>query len=56
MIESILREQQPMLGRAEPYVSAPKLVRDIVDSGTDRARVVARATMREVRDAIGINY
>jgi len=27
----------------------------IVEVGTERARTVARETMREVRDAIGIN-
>ena len=56
VIDSILKEQQPMLERAEKYVTQPKLVRDILDSGTDRARSVARATMSEVRDAIGLNY
>ena len=54
--EGILREQQPMLERAERYVSQPRLVREIVDAGTERARVTARATMAEVRGAIGLNY
>jgi tryptophanyl-tRNA synthetase len=56
VIDAILREQQPMLERAEPYMASPKLVRDIVDAGTDRARKTARATMHEVRAAIGLNY
>lgn len=56
VIEAITREQQPMLERAEPYVRNPKLVRDIMDAGTERARTVAQATMREVRDAVGLNY
>ena len=56
VIDAILKEQQPMLERASPYVANPKLVRDIVDAGTDRARQSARATMHEVRDAIGLNY
>jgi len=56
VIEAITREQQPMLERAEPYVRNPKLVREIIDAGTDRARGVAQATMREVRDAVGLNY
>jgi tryptophanyl-tRNA synthetase len=55
-IDGVLREQQPMLERAQPYVDNPKLVRDIVDAGTDRAREVARATMVDVRTAIGLNY
>ena len=56
VIDSILKEQQPMLERAEPYMVNPKIVRDIVDAGTERARVVARETMAEVRTAMGLNY
>jgi tryptophanyl-tRNA synthetase len=56
VIDSILKEQQPMLERAEPYMTNPKIVRDIVDAGTERARVVARETMTEVRAAMGLNY
>lgn len=56
VIDGILAEQQPMLARAEPYVSNPKVVREIVDSGTDRARKVARETMHDVREAMGLNY
>jgi tryptophanyl-tRNA synthetase len=56
VIDGILNEQQPMLERAEPYVANPRLVRDIVDAGTERARTVARATMCEVRDAMGLSY
>lgn len=56
VIDGILAEQQPMLARAEPYVSNPKVVREIVDTGTDRARQVARETMRDVREAMGLNY
>ena len=56
VIDAILREQQPMLERAEPYVSDPRIVRDIIDAGTDRARITARATMQDVREAMGLNY
>ncbi len=56
VIDGILAEQQPMLARAEPYIANPRIVRDIVDAGTERARVTARETMREVREAMGLNY
>jgi tryptophanyl-tRNA synthetase len=56
VIDGMLKEQQPMLARAEPYVANPHIVRDIVDAGTERARVVARETMRDVREAMGLNY
>ena len=56
VINGILAEQQPMRERAQPYLDHPQLVRDIVDAGTERARITARQTMREVREAIGLNY
>ncbi len=56
VVDGILAEQQPMLARAEPYIVNPKIVREIVDAGTERARVTARETMREVREAMGLNY
>jgi tryptophanyl-tRNA synthetase len=56
IIDAMLREQQPMLERAEPFIANPKIVRDIVDAGTEKARITARETMRDVRDAMGLNY
>jgi tryptophanyl-tRNA synthetase len=56
VIDAIISEQQPMLARAEPFVSNPRLVRDIVDAGTQRARATAKETMRDVREAMGLNY
>ena len=56
IIDAVLREQQPMLARAEPYVTNPAIVREIIDAGTDRARAVAQETMRDVRAAIGLAY
>ncbi|MEY3502229.1 MAG: hypothetical protein RL763_297 [Pseudomonadota bacterium] len=56
VIDAIIAEQQPMLARAEPFVSNPRLVRDIVDAGTQRARVTAQETMRDVREAMGLTY
>jgi tryptophanyl-tRNA synthetase len=56
VIDAVLREQQPMLERAQPYVSNPQRVREIIDLGTQRARQVAQETMTDVRTAIGLNY
>jgi len=56
VIEAILREQAPWRERAEPYLTNPKRVHWIVEVGTERARTVARETMREVRDAMGLSY
>ena len=56
VIDAILREQAPWRERAEPYLANPKHVHWIVEVGTERARTVARETMREVRDAMGLGY
>ena len=56
VIDAILAEQQPMLERAQPYLSQPKRVHEIVQAGTERARATARQTMRDVRAAMGLDY
>jgi tryptophanyl-tRNA synthetase len=56
VIDAIVLEQQPWLERAEPYLSKPQLVRDIVDAGCTRAKQVAENTMTQVRDAMGLSY
>ena len=56
MIDAILKEQEPWRERAEAYLTNPKHVHWIVEVGTERARTVARKTMREVRGAMGLNY
>ena len=56
VIDAIIREQQPWRERAEGYLSNPKQVHWIVEAGTERARTVARQTMKDVREAMGLNY
>jgi tryptophanyl-tRNA synthetase len=56
VIDAILREQQPWRERAADLVADPQRVRAIVDEGTERARSVARQTMRDVREAMGLAY
>jgi tryptophanyl-tRNA synthetase len=56
VIDSILRQQQPWLENAEPYLAKPQLLRDIMDAGCDRARSVAEGTMQQVRQAMGLKY
>jgi tryptophanyl-tRNA synthetase len=54
VIDAILREQQPMLERAQPYIDQSALVRDILADGCDKARAAAQSTMHAVRDAMGL--
>ena len=56
LIDAMLAEQAPIRERAQRYLDQPALLRDIVDAGCDRARAVARATMDEVRQAMGLAY
>ena len=56
VIEAIITEQQPWRERAEAYLADPKKVHWIVEMGTERARTVARQTMKDVREAMGLNY
>ena len=56
VIDGILREQVPMRERAQTYIDNPKLVRDIIADGNDKARKLAQETMRDVREAMGLNY
>jgi tryptophanyl-tRNA synthetase len=52
----MLKEQQPWRERAAALLAEPKKVHWIVENGTERARTVARATMKDVRQAMGLNY
>ncbi len=56
VIDAIVKEQQPWRDRAEAYLADPKKVHWIVEMGTERARTVARQTMKDVRSAMGLNY
>ncbi len=56
VIDAILAEQAPWRERAEAYLSNPKQVHWIVEVGTERARTIARETMRDVREAMGLSY
>jgi tryptophanyl-tRNA synthetase len=56
VIEAVLRELKPIQERAAQYAEDPTLVKNIVAEGCEKARKLARETMRDVRDAMGLNY
>jgi len=56
LIQSILAEQAPMRERAQRYLDDPTLVRSIIADGCEKARALAAETMREVREAMGLDY
>jgi len=56
VIDAVLAEQAPMRERAQKYMDDPTLVKNIVADGCDKARALARETMREVREVMGLDY
>lgn len=56
VIEGILKEQAPMRERARYYQEDPDLVKRIINDGCEKARDLARETMRDVREAMGLDY
>ena len=42
----------PIQERRKPYEQNPQEVWDVLEEGTSKARIVAQATMREVRAAV----
>ena len=56
VIDAVLAELRPMQERGKEYAEKPQLVRDIIDEGCERARIVAGETMHEVRQAMSLIY
>ncbi|HYG12746.1 MAG TPA: tryptophan--tRNA ligase [Methylophilaceae bacterium] len=56
VIDGVLEELKPIQERAARYAEDPTLVKNIVAEGCERARKLARETMRDVREAMGLNY
>ena len=54
LIDAILREQTPIRERAREYLQDLDMVKGIVNEGCEAARDVARATLEEVREAMGL--
>jgi len=56
VIDGILAELAPIRERAERYLDDPTLVRNIISDGADTAEKKAQETLREVRQAMGLDY
>ncbi|WP_223669321.1 tryptophan--tRNA ligase [Kangiella shandongensis] len=56
VIDGVCAEQQQFVERAKEYEESPEIVRNIVSEGCDKARDVARETMDDVRQAMGLSY
>lgn len=56
LIDSVVAEIDAIRKRAREYEENPEVVRNIVSEGCERAREAARATMDDVRAAVGLEY
>ena len=56
VIDAVLAELKPIQERAAQYAEDPTLVKNIVADGCEKARKLARETMRDVREAMGLSY
>lgn len=56
VIEAVLAELEPIQARAKEMASDPMWVRNIVSEGCRRAEEEAEETMKEVREAMGLEY
>ena len=56
VIDGILAEQAPMRERAQIYLDDPTLDKNIIADGCEKARELARETMRDVRESMGLGY
>jgi len=56
VIDAIKDELMPMQERIAKYQADPELIKQIIHEGSEKARHVAKETMVEVREAMGITY
>jgi tryptophanyl-tRNA synthetase len=56
LIDSVVAEIEVIRKRAREFEENPEVVRNIVSEGCERAREAARATMEDVRAAVGVEY
>ncbi len=56
VIEAINAELKPIRERAAQYEEDPSVVRNIIQDGCEKASDLADDTMRDVREAMGLNY
>jgi tryptophanyl-tRNA synthetase len=56
VIDAINAELKPIRERAQQYEEDPTLTRNIIQDGCEKASHLADETMRDVREAMGLNY
>ncbi len=56
LIKSINAELGPIREKRKYYDENPKLVKEILMEGTSKARIIAKETMKNVKEAMKLNY
>ncbi|NCS66188.1 MAG: tryptophan--tRNA ligase [Hydrogenophilales bacterium CG03_land_8_20_14_0_80_62_28] len=56
VIDGVLKELAPIQARARALTEDPDTVKNIIADGCDKARDLARETMRDVREAMGLHF
>ena len=56
VIDAVLKELAPIQERARAFMEQPDTVRNIIADGCEKARDLARETMRDVREAMGLDF
>lgn len=56
IIDAIVAEVKPIKEKAKQFEENPASVRAIIAEGTEKAREVAKETLDDVRQAMGLNY
>ena len=56
VVDAVLRELAPIRERAQFYEESPDQVRSIMADGCERAQELARDTMRDVRESMGLTF
>ncbi|MDH3354999.1 MAG: tryptophan--tRNA ligase [Chromatiales bacterium] len=56
IIEAVQKELAPLRERAQEFIDDPSIVKSILKEGAEEARTVARETMTEVRQAMGLKF
>ena len=56
LIDALLKEQESILERAQPFIEDRTLVRNIIADGCERARETADETMEQVRSVMNLDY
>ncbi|MGB0495939.1 MAG: tryptophan--tRNA ligase [Kangiellaceae bacterium] len=56
LVDCVTKEVSEFKQNAKDYEDNPELVRNIIAEGSDKARDIAKETMQDVRDAMGLSY